>query len=131
MSSIQTKLSTLVGSPVSILQVDEAIATVCDPNDNHFFVEFPIELGDVTSIGINLSSLQNGSITIHGNGEGQHGAVNGISPIMGYFTLFHEGISTIPIAVDAPAREVKMALESLSSIGSVSVTKDLIGVRRK
>ena len=50
---------------------------------------------------------------------------------MGYFTLFHEGISTIPIAVDAPAREVKMALESLSSIGYVSVTKDLIGVRRK
>ena len=49
---------------------------------------------------------------------------------MGYFTLFHEGISTIPVAVDAPAREVKMALESLSSIGSVSVTKDLIGVRR-
>ena len=77
MSSIQTN-----GSSVSILQVDEAIATVCDPNDNHFFVEFPIELGDVTSIGINLNSLQNGSITIHGNGEGQHGAVNGISPIM-------------------------------------------------
>ena len=41
MSSIETKLSTLVGSSVSILQVDEAIATVCDPNDNHFFVQFP------------------------------------------------------------------------------------------
>ena len=65
MSSIQAKLTTLVGSSVSIVQVDEAISNVCDPSGKQFFVEFPIELGDVTSIGINHDYLKNRSITIH------------------------------------------------------------------
>jgi hypothetical protein len=129
-ATVEVKLSALVGSAVSIVEVDASVPRVCDPLGKHFFVDFPVVLGDVAAIAINFDSLQNGSITIHGNGEGEHGAVNGISPIMGHFTLSHKGAFTHPISVDASAEDIKTALESLSSIGSVSVTKDLIGIRR-
>ena len=79
------------------------------------------------AIGVNPNALQNGGMTIHGDGEGQHGTVNGISPIMGHFTLRHEGVSTIPIPVDASATHFKMALENLPSI-TVTGTKELLGI---
>jgi hypothetical protein len=130
MSAVEAKLSALVSSAVSIVEVDDSISNVCDPAGKHFFIEFPVELGDVAVIEVNLDALQNGVMAIHGNGEGQHGAVDGISPIMGYFTLSHDGVPTVPIAVDASAEDVRTALENLPSIGSVSVAKDLIGIRR-
>ena len=129
MDSVKAKLSEITGSAISILEVDNSIQGFCNPFGKHFFVDFPVELGNVAAIEVNIDSLQNGSISIHGSGEGHQGAVNGISPIMGRFTMSHEGFSTHSIAVDASAADVKAALESLPTIGSVSVTKDVIGIR--
>ena len=129
MDGVQAKLSVLIGSPISIVKVDNSIATFCNLFGKHFFVDFPVEMGNVAAIEINSDFLQNGSISIYGSGEGQYGAVNGISPIMGQFTLAHTGTSTHFISVDASAADVKEALESLPTIGAVSVTKDTIGIR--
>jgi hypothetical protein len=109
MLTVEAKLSALVSSALSITEVDDSISTVCDPSGKHFFVDFPVELGDVAVVEVNLDALQNGVMAIHGDGEGQHGAVDGISPIMGYFTLSHNDVLTIPIAVDASAEDVRMA----------------------
>jgi hypothetical protein len=98
MLTVETKLSALVSSTSSIAEVDDSISTVCGPSGKHFFVDFPVELEDVVVVEVNLDSLHNGAMTIHGNGEGQHGAVDGISPIMGYFTLSHNDVPTIPIS---------------------------------
>eukprot|EP00804_Cyclotella_cryptica_P021433 CCRYP_005783-RA/>CCRYP_005783-RA protein AED:0.00 eAED:0.00 QI:831/1/1/1/1/1/3/2372/6166 len=129
MHTVESKISTIVGSAVSIVQVDESDSTICNSLGKQVFIDFHEVLGNVASISINFDALLNGAMTIY-DGDEQHGAVNGISPMMGHFTLTHDGVTTVPIAVDASAADLKMALETLPSIGSISVTKDLIGIRQ-
>jgi hypothetical protein len=54
--------------------------------------------------------------------------VKGISPIMGYFSLTHDGATTILICAYASAEEVKVAFKNLLSIGLLTVTKDIFGL---
>ncbi|KAL9189871.1 hypothetical protein ACHAXT_009546 [Thalassiosira profunda] len=129
-ATVASKLSALMGHPVSLVEPDEAIATICDSAGKLVLIDFPVVLGDAEPIGVNFDALENGSLSIYGDGEGSQGAVNGIAPIMGTFTLSHEGETTAPIPVDATAEDVKAALENLSSVGSVGVTKDVVGIRQ-
>lgn len=127
--SVAPKISALIGHPVSIVDPDDSVPTICSGSGEITFIDFPAELGNVEPISVSFDALDDGSISLLGNGEEHFGAVNGISPIMGYFTLSYDSETTDPIGVDATAGEVKIALENLQSIGSVSVTKDLLGTR--
>ena len=128
-ATFESKLSGLVGSNVSIVVPDDTIETVCTNFGQLILVDFLVELGNLEPISVNFDGLENGSMLIYGDGEEEHGAVNGISPIMGYFTISHDGIKTDPLALEASADDVKTALESLPKIGSVYVTKDVVGLR--
>jgi hypothetical protein len=129
LATFKSKVSALVGSDVSIVVPDNTIETVCASSGQQIFVDFLVELGNADPISVNYDGLENGSMLIYGNGEEGFGAVNGVSPIMGYFTISHNGYSTDPLAIEASANDIKMALESLPSIGSVHVTKDMVGLR--
>ena len=129
MATFESKLSGLVGSIVSIVVPDDTIGSVCSSSGQLIFVDFLVKLGNVEAIRINFDGLENGSIVIYGDGEEEHGAVNGVSPIMGSFTISLDGMATGPIALEATADDVKTALEGLPSIGSVYVTKDVVGLR--
>ena len=50
------------------------------------------------------------------------------SVLSGYFTLFVEGEPTPPIAFDATASDMKSAIESISVVGLVSVTRTYTGM---
>ncbi|KAL7430197.1 hypothetical protein ACHAXM_002057 [Skeletonema potamos] len=128
--TFESKISGLVGSNVSIVVADAAIETVCSTSYQQILVDFSVELGNVEPISLNFNGLENGSMFIYGNGEEEHGAVNGIRPIMGYFTISHNGMKTDLLALEASAIDVKTALESLPTIGSVYVTKDMVGLLR-
>ena len=54
-------------------------------------------------------------------------AVKGISPIQGTFTVFFEGEYTDDIDYDASAATMKDALEDLSKVGRVQVSRDDLG----
>ncbi len=124
---VASKLSAMIGRTVWIVDPDDSVATICSTAGKFVFIDFPAELGNVEPIGVSFVALDDGSISIMGNGEEDTGAVNGISPIMGHFTLSLEGETTALISVTATAGEMEIALEDLVSIGSVSVTKDLFG----
>ena len=130
--TVASKLSALVGEPVAIVKSDDSIASICS-NDaaKVVFVDFPLTLGNLEALDVSISALEpaDGYMTVFGNGEEDHGAVNGINLIMGYYRLVYEGESTIPISADASAEEVKVALDNLPSIGSVGVTKEMFGLR--
>ncbi|KAL7538362.1 hypothetical protein ACHAXR_010787, partial [Thalassiosira sp. AJA248-18] len=128
--SVISKLSLLFGNPVSIVDLDSSVTTICNSIGKVLFVDFQLELGDVVPVNVSFDALENGSISIFGDGEGHQGAVNGVSAIMGHFSLTHDGETTTPISVDATDQELKAALENLPSVGSVSVTKDMFGIRR-
>ena len=128
-STFESKLTGLVGSIVSIVVPNDTIETVCSSSGQQIFADFLVELGNVEPIGINFDGLENGSMVIYGDGEEEHGAVNGISPIMGHFTISHDGMTTGPLSLEATADDVKTALEGLPTIGSVYVTKDVVGLR--
>lgn len=123
-----SKLSTLIGDVVAVVNSDDSITTICSIAGKVVFVDFPLKLGNLEPLGVSFDALQDGSMTIFGNGQEDQGAVNGISPIMGYFRLVYNGETTIPISADASAEEVNAALEDIP-IGSVSVTKELFGLR--
>ena len=131
LADFASKISDLVGNAVSIIDPDSSI---CSTAGKLTFVDFNIELGDVEPFSVSFDALENGSMSIFGNGEEDHGAVNGISPIMGHFSLSLSSdsseITTPPIRADATAEEVKMSLEEIPTIGSVSVTKDTYGIRK-
>eukprot|EP00970_Alexandrium_tamarense_P002964 scaffold427_cov103-Alexandrium_tamarense.AAC.19 len=127
--SMTAKISSLVGHSVSIVDPDVSISTVCNGLGKQLFIDYSVIFGDVEPISVNFDALSNGSMTIYGHGEEDQGAVNGISPIMGHFTITHNGDATVPIHVDASADDIKVAMENLPSIGSVSVTKDVVGIR--
>ena len=124
---VESKISLLIGRPVSIVDPDDSNSTICSTEGNIVFIDFLTELGNVVPIGVSFDALDDGYIIVLGNGEEHSGAVNGISPIMGYFTLSLDGETSAPISVDATAVDVQVALENLVSIGSVSVTKDVFG----
>ena len=128
-STFESKLSGLVGSSVSAVVTEDGTESVCNDSGQRILVDFPIELGNVETISVNFDGLQNGSMLIHGDGEEEHGAINGISPIMGYFTITHDEMTTYPLSVEATADDIKTALEALPTIGSVYVAKDVIGLR--
>ena len=134
LSIVSSKLSTLYGSTVTIIEPDNdsSITTICNSGAGKtVFVDFPLQLGDVESTNISYNALESGSMSIFSNGQGHYGAVDGISPIMGSFTLAHEGETTSAISVTASAEEVESELEVLPSIGSVDVTKDTFGIRQE
>ena len=127
--SVSSKLSVLFGKTVSIVNPDTSITTICNNAGKVIFVDFPLSLGDVEPVSVSFDALENGLMSIFGNGQEHQGAVNGISPIMGYFRLTHNGAITDPISVDATAEELKTALENMTSVGSVGVTKDAFEIR--
>jgi hypothetical protein len=51
-------------------------------------------------------------------------SVKGVTPVTGSFTVFFEGQYTDDIAMDASAADMKSALESLSTIGNLRVSRD-------
>ncbi|KAL3774885.1 hypothetical protein ACHAW5_007303 [Stephanodiscus triporus] len=128
--SVASKLSIMFGEPVSVTNPDDTTTTkICSTAGKIVFVDFSMKLGNLEPVSVSFNALEDGDMTIFGNGEQDQGAVNGISPIMGYFRLAHDGAITTPISADATAEEVKAALEDLPSIGSLSVTKDIYGLR--
>jgi len=129
-STVTSKLSNLFGNTVSIVEPDDSITTICSSSEKTVFIDFPITLGDVEPPNVSFNALENGAMSIFCNGEEHYGAVDGISPIMGYFTLSLDGDESSLISVTASEEEMKTALENLPSIGSVSVTKDVFGIRQ-
>ena len=55
------------------------------------------------------------------------GALSGIFPMWGTFTLGFKGENTTDLSFDASADEVESALEALYSIGDITVVKDVYG----
>jgi len=129
-STVTSKLSNLFGNNVTIVEPDDSITTICSSLEKTVFIVFPITLGDVEPPNVSFNALENGVMSIFGNGEEHYGAVDGISPIMGYFTLSLDGDESSLISVTASEEEMKTTLENLPSIGSVSVTKDVFGIRQ-
>lgn len=128
MPTVELRLSNLLGSPVNVVDDDHAKSSLCALGGQSVHVVFDNKIQDVQAISIISSTLQNGSMEIYGNGEEIFGAVNGIGPIMGSFTLSFEGSTTSDIEVSASAYEMQSKLEDLPTIGSVSVSKDIIGL---
>ena len=56
-----------------------------------------------------------------------YGAVDGVHPVWGDFTLTYKGNTTAPIRVDATATEVETALENLPQVGDVAVRSTKLG----
>jgi len=128
-TSIQNKLFSIVGSSITVFISDPSIHTLCSNFGAEIIIIFEEEVGDLIPFEILSSSMKNGSFKVYGNGEELKGAINGIHPYMGTFTLFFGEYSTPPIKAGASSTEMKGALESIPSIGSVSVTKDNLGIR--
>ena len=88
-------------------------------------------LGNIPAIEIAFSSLTNGYIRVYGDGEESKGVINGIHPVMGSFRLTFLGASTPNIPFSASSEEIRHALEELSTIGTVKVSMDTVGIRMK
>ena len=123
LETAQAKLSAMFGSPV-VVDSDHA-SYVCD--SSAVTVDFPIAMGNVEPPTISFDALENGSLSVFGNGEDNVGAVDGNTPIMGSFTLSFNGEETPPLDVGASASAVKEALENLDAVGLVGVEKDSFG----
>lgn len=124
---VQESLETLFRTELSLVDVSGA-GLLCSNLGSKIFVDVVGTVGDLPAVEIIDTSFTNGSIFFYGEGEEVHGAVDGIKPLAGSFTLSFNGVTTIAIDADASQEELKAALEDLPNIGSISVTKSEIGL---
>jgi len=96
------------GQPVSVVVSHVSVGALMA-----FSVQFFNPVGDVPTL-----SIMQGTQIIQ-----VIEAIKGVSPISGTFTLFYEGQFTNDIAFDGSAATVKAALEALSNVGTVGVTR--------
>lgn len=126
MLQVSEALTALAGSMVRVVDDDMGANSVCDPSGRVTHIIFDDIVNNISPFHVVSFSGSSGSFQIFGDGEDTYGAVNGINPVMGYFSLTFEGESTSFIPVYASAGEVELTMRSLSTIGSVSVTKDIV-----
>ena len=125
--SIESILSDLYSSLVSVVDFDGLPAVLCSSAGKVLFLDFVHSSGDLDAVRVIRPKLQGGTLVIYGDGQEAEGAVNGIHPVMGNFTLGLNDEVTWPIPVSASANKVREALEALHSIGTVIVSRDDIG----
>jgi len=73
------------------------------------------------------SDLNSLSTTVTVSNDASLGAIQGIYPIYGTFSLTYNNEITSPLLFDSSASDVEAALEKLYSVGDVSVQKDMYG----
>ena len=102
-------------------------APVCDPTGYHsVFIQFEEIRGEVVALRPTASGGAIGKVQVYTD-EG-HGAISGIFPLWGTFSLGFKGETTTEVSFDASASEVESAVEALYAIGEVQVLKDTYGV---
>ena len=127
--SLIPKIKLLVGSLVTIIHPEPLPLSICLLSETEILVEFDEECGDIEPIKIISSSMENGSIIIYSDSQDSVGAVNGIHPFLGKFTLSLGKETSEPISADASASEIKSSIKNMLTVGSVTMTKDTIGIR--
>ena len=123
-ASAKSVLDNLMGSPVSFNKdfANSATGPLC--TGSRVYLTFDNFVGPVETLGV--ISLKSGVVSVSTDEE--VGALTGIAPIFGSFSLGYKGENTTDIPVSASADEVKTAIMALYSVGEVVVTKDSYGV---
>jgi hypothetical protein len=93
-------------------------STVC--SGEKIYITFDSEKGDVEQLLFNTTDL---GARIEQYSDQDSGAFNGIFPLWGTFRISAGQQLTPPLSFDASASDVQLALETLDSVGYVTVTK--------
>lgn len=123
---VAEKLTSLFGCPIFVTDMTN-YGSVCSPLGSMFRIDI-IEFRDVPSLEIIDYDFQSGSIVVYGDGQDDVGAIDGLGPLMGSFRLSYGDYETDDIRGDASAEEVEQALEKLPTVGSITVSKDSVGL---
>jgi hypothetical protein len=92
-----------------------------DANNYAYLVTFPVSMGDVPQMKVHYTALQPAGTATSAVTTVTEGNIVG-----GTFKLSFEGKTTESISCDATADDVRVALEKLSTIGTVQVTRSQI-----
>jgi hypothetical protein len=95
--------------------------TFCAAANTVLFVAFNDAAGDVPPATASAAAVAVST-------DPSVGALSGIFPMWGTFTLAINGETTAPIAVSASADDVATALKALYSLRDVAVSRDVYGV---
>lgn len=124
LTALAGRLTTLVGSTVTVVAEDGAQTTVCaQTTSSRLFITFPQLLGDVAPL---TYSKPNGPQLTLVSEDNTDNSVSGIYPAWGTFKLSLPGSSesTVALPFNALASDVETALEALSLVDQVTVTRD-------
>ena len=126
MHEVSDLLTALSGTSVRVIDDDFIFHSICNPSGQVTHVIFDDIVNDIPPFQVVSFSGSSGSFEIFGDGEDEYGAVNGLNPLMGHFSISFGGESTTSIPVYASANEVESKLKTLSKIGSVAVSKNTV-----
>jgi len=120
-------LSTITtnGATNGVTVVSEAapsVGTTLVCTGANIFITYDLDTGDLPDTVIDDSLLTGGAVQ-----KMPSSSTDGIHPVWGNFKLSYGGESTGSLPFYSSASEVKTALESLSTVGEVTVYKDLVG----
>ena len=90
---------------------------------NQMFITYEVLRGDVE-----LPTVDASAPTGTSPEAGAYGVADGIAPVWGNFRLQYGGLTSHEVSVDADAATVEAALESLATIGDMTVEASPIGV---
>ncbi|GLE03447.1 hypothetical protein PINS_up012349 [Pythium insidiosum] len=126
-SALATLLSTLVGSSVSVaVEGGAAQATVCSATPARLLLTFTQALGNVPAL---TFSKPAGSVLSLVAENDVGGGISGVYPAWGSFRLYLDpNEPTVALPFDASAAAVKSALEALTAIDQVAVSRDVLDV---
>ncbi|KAH9133873.1 hypothetical protein LEN26_006954, partial [Aphanomyces euteiches] len=124
-SAFAAQIQTLVGSSVTVTP-ETATTALCAATGVRLFIQFNVAQGNLPAL---TYSLAPGATMTLSSEKDTGGALGGIAPLWGSFTLSYAGETTLPaLPFDASAAVVASALNSLQSFDGVVVTKDVLDV---
>jgi hypothetical protein len=123
--NIQEIISAMTNVKQSGGTVTVSVNPVAQPSDTKsYLVTFPLAMGNVPQMKVYTAELS--SSTPNVNPTGTISTATEGNVISGSYTLTFGGKTTAAIASDATENDVRIALESLSTIGSVIVTRSAV-----
>jgi hypothetical protein len=125
-ADLNTEWASLKYGSVSVYGLETASSglTICSASDSLLIV-FEEYMGPVPDITVTDTSTSGVSSISQSEDDG---ALAGISPVYGEWSLGIHGENTTSLAFDATSTEVESALEALYSVGDVTVSKDGYGL---
>ncbi|RHZ10616.1 hypothetical protein DYB31_002620, partial [Aphanomyces astaci] len=123
-SAFASQIQTLVGSPVTVT-TESATTALCTAAGIRVFIQFTTAQGNLPALTYSPSTGATMTLTSE---KDVGGALGGIAPLWGSFTLSYSGETTVALPFDVSATALASALNNLLSIDGVVVTKDVLDV---